>query len=108
MERNGHLQWRIAFPACAHCSRWVFLPATLGAQVLPPPSALPDQAPKLPVETHLFVREYRFRATPRSAAELARVTEPFTSREISSEQLKKRGEPSACVTSITATSTPGQ
>src|SRR6266705_7223133 len=34
--------------------------AALGAQVLPPPSVRPDQAHKLPAETRLFVREYRF------------------------------------------------
>jgi len=64
--------------------------AALAAQVLPPPPALPDQAHKLPGESHLFVREYHFQGnTAFSAAELARVTEPFTNREISTEQLEE-------------------
>src|SRR5437016_8595587 len=62
--------------------------ATLGAQVLPPPAARPDQAHKLPVETRLFVRGYHFDGNKAfSDAELAKVTEPFTNREISSEEM---------------------
>jgi hemolysin activation/secretion protein len=64
--------------------------ATLGAQVLPPPPTPPKQANKLPTETRLFVRGYDFYGnTVFSDAELARVTEPFTDRELSSEELEQ-------------------
>ncbi len=63
---------------------------TLGAQVLPPPTALPDKTNKLATLPRLFVRGYRFEGNKAfSAAELARVTEPFTNREISSEEIEQ-------------------
>ena len=63
---------------------------TLGAQVLPPPTARPDKANKLPTETRLFVRGYHFEGNKAfSDAELAKVTEPFTNREISSEEIEQ-------------------
>lgn len=64
--------------------------ATLGAQILPPPPVRPDQAHKLPAGTRLFVRGYHFEGNSAfSDVELARVTEPFTNREISSEELEE-------------------
>jgi len=67
----------------------VFGSATLVAQVLPPPPVRPDQTNTLPAATRLFVREYQFEGnTAFTAAELARVTEPFAQREVSSEELQ--------------------
>jgi hemolysin activation/secretion protein len=69
---------------------FVLFSTTLGGQVLPPPTARPDEANKLGTLARLFVRGYRFegnRAFPE--AELAKVTEPFTNREISSEEIEQ-------------------
>jgi hemolysin activation/secretion protein len=63
---------------------------TLSGQVLPPPTARPDATNKLPTLARLFVRGYRFEGnTAFSDAELAKVTEPFTNREISSEEIEQ-------------------
>src|SRR2546425_11860686 len=63
---------------------------TLGGQVLPPPTARPDKANKLPTLARLFVRGYHFEGNKAfSDAELAKVTEPFTNREISSEEMEQ-------------------
>ena len=63
---------------------------TLGAQVLPPPTALPDKTNKLGNLPRLFVRGYRFEGNKAFPdAELAKVTEPFTNREINSEELEQ-------------------
>jgi len=62
----------------------------LVAQVLPPPPVRPDPAPQLPTETHLFVRGFEFEGGHAfSEAELAKVTEPFTNRELSSEEIEQ-------------------
>ena len=67
-----------------------FFSATLGAQVLPPPPTFPDKANKLPTVARLFVRGYHFEGNKAfSDAELAKVTEPFTNREISSEEIEQ-------------------
>jgi hemolysin activation/secretion protein len=63
---------------------------TLSGQVLPPPPARPDTTNKLATLARLFVRGYRFEGnTAFSDAELAKVTEPFTNREISSEEIEQ-------------------
>jgi hemolysin activation/secretion protein len=63
---------------------------TLGGQVLPPPTARPDEAKQLSTLARLFVRGYRFEGnTAFPDAELAKVTEPFTNREISSEEIEQ-------------------
>ena len=68
----------------------VFATATLGAQVLPPPPARPDPANQLPTTTCLFVRGFQFAGNVAfSAAELAKVTERFTNREITSEEMEQ-------------------
>ena len=61
--------------------------ATLGAQVLPPPPARLHQPP---AENRLFVRGYHFEGNSAfSDEDLARVTEPFTNREISDQELEE-------------------
>jgi hemolysin activation/secretion protein len=60
----------------------------LHAQVLPPPPL--DHGPKLPVENWLFVRGFQFEGnTAFTQGELAQVTEPFTFRAITSEELEE-------------------
>jgi len=62
----------------------------LDAQVLPPPPAHPEQGHKLPTEARLFVRGYRFEGNRAfSNAELARLVEPFTGRELDSEEIEQ-------------------
>jgi hemolysin activation/secretion protein len=64
--------------------------ATVGAQVLPPPPLRPDKGSKLSTEARLFVRGYRFEGNHAfSDLELAKVTEPFTNRELSSDDLEQ-------------------
>src|SRR5262245_55637742 len=68
----------LALLALALC----FQPAT--AQVLPPPPA------KLTKPVKVFVREFRFEGnTVFTKAELAKVTESFTNREITSDELEE-------------------
>jgi hemolysin activation/secretion protein len=68
----------------------VLFSTTLGAQVLPPPTARPDKTNKLATLARLFVRGYRFEGNKAfSDAELAKVTEPFANREISSEEIEQ-------------------
>jgi len=63
------------------------LPAALHAQILPPLPKEHDH--KLPVDNRLFVRGFLFEGnTAFSQAELAQVTEPFTCRGITSEELE--------------------
>jgi len=63
---------------------------TLGAQVLPPPTAPPDKTNKLATLARLLVRGYHFEGnTAFPDAELAKATEPFTNREITSEELEQ-------------------
>jgi hemolysin activation/secretion protein len=63
--------------------------ASLRAQVLPPPPARPE-VNRLSTEARLFVRAYHFYGNSVfSDTELAKVTEPFTNREISSEELEQ-------------------
>ena len=51
------------------------LSTTLGAQVLPPPTARPDKVNELATVAHLFVRGYHFEGNKAfSDAELAKVT----------------------------------
>jgi len=60
------------------------------AQVLPPPPANLTESNQLATATRLFVRGFEFegnRAVP--SAELAKVTQPFTNREINSEELEE-------------------
>jgi hemolysin activation/secretion protein len=62
----------------------------LCAQVLPPPLTRPDQVRRPPTETRLFVRAYQFYGNSAfSDAELAKVTEPFTNRELGSDELEQ-------------------
>ena len=57
--------------------------------MLPPPPVRSDQTNPLPAAPRLFVREYQFEGnTAFTAVELARVTEPFAQREVSSEELQ--------------------
>jgi hemolysin activation/secretion protein len=64
--------------------------ATLHAQVLPPPPAPADRAGKLPTETRLFVRGYRFEGNSAfSDAELSKVTEAFANREVTSGEIEQ-------------------
>ncbi len=66
-----------------------FCSAAADAQVLPPPPARPGQTQKLPSETRIHVRGFHFEGnTAFSEAELAKVTEPFTNRELSSEDIE--------------------
>ena len=66
-----------------------FASARLGAQVLPPPSVRPDKSPTLSTEARLFVREYKFEGNRAfSSNELAKVTQPFTNREITSGEIE--------------------
>ena len=60
-----------------------FFGPSVTAQVLPPPPA------KLTMPVRLFVREFRFEGNRTfSQVELAKVTEPFTKRAITSEELE--------------------
>src|SRR6185369_6581182 len=66
------------------------LASTLGAQVLPPPPASQMQSNRLDSAARLFVRSFRFEGnTAFSNDELAKVTESFTNREISSGELEE-------------------
>ena len=68
----------------------ILLGATLVAQVLPPPPARPDRGQSLLTEARLFVRGYRFDGnTAFTDDELSKVTEPFTHRELTSEQIEE-------------------
>ena len=82
----GQLSWQrvLALLAVTFCS------ARLGAQVLPLPSIRPDQSQKLATETRLLVRGFHFEGnTAFSETELAKVTQPFTNREISSDEIEQ-------------------
>jgi Hemolysin activation/secretion protein len=62
---------------------------TLGAQVLPPPPAGQSESKKLDSTARLFIRSFRFEGnTVFSNEELAKVTEPFTNREVTSGELE--------------------
>jgi len=62
---------------------------TLGAQVLPPPPASQLESRKLDSVARLFVRGFQFEGnTAFSSEELAKVTEPYTNREITSGELE--------------------
>jgi len=64
--------------------------ASLNAQILPPPPTRPGQTNELSGETRLFVRGYHFEGnTVFSDAELAKVTEPFTNRELMSGDIEQ-------------------
>src|SRR5215510_9627843 len=66
------------------------LATNLGAQVLPPPPASQMQSNRLDSAARLFVRGFRFEGnTAFSNEELAKVTEPFTNREITSGELEE-------------------
>ena len=59
------------------------LASSLGAQVLPPPPIDPDQGLEWTSEPRLVVRGYRFEGNHAfSDAELIKVTEPFTHRDL--------------------------
>ena len=63
---------------------------SLSAQVLPPPPTRPEPANKLPAAARLLVRGYDFEGNRAfSNAELAKVTEPFTNRELNSEEIEQ-------------------
>src|SRR5437773_1904967 len=62
---------------------------TLGAQVLPPPPAGQSESKKLDSTARLFIRSFRFEGnTVFSNEELAKVTESFTNREVTSGELE--------------------
>ena len=64
--------------------------ARLDAQVLPPPPVRPDQVHKLPIETRIFVRGFRFEGHHAfTDAELAKLMEPFIYRELGSEEIEQ-------------------
>jgi hemolysin activation/secretion protein len=68
------------------CLLW----GTLEAQILPPPSAVPEAGRELPSVVRLFVRGYRYEGNHAfTDAELARVTEPFTGRDLGNEELEQ-------------------
>ncbi len=68
----------------------VFSTVAVGAQILPPPPARPDKANTLPIDTRLLVRGFHFEGNKAySQAELAKVTEPFTNRELGSEDVEQ-------------------
>jgi len=63
---------------------------TTPAQVLPPPPAGPEPAKSLAAAARIFVRGYRFEGNKAfSDAELAKVTEPFTQRELGTDGLEE-------------------
>jgi hemolysin activation/secretion protein len=65
-----------------------FIAGNVGAQILPPPPA--ESGRKLSDAPRLFVREYRFEGNKVfSNDELAKVTEPFTNRELNSEDIEQ-------------------
>jgi hemolysin activation/secretion protein len=65
------------------------LATNLGAQVLPPPPASQMQSNRLDSAARLFVRGFRFEGnTAFSNEELAKVTQSFTNREITSGELE--------------------
>ena len=68
----------------------VFFQSPLNAQVLPP---LPPESAKtnrLPTTARLFVRGFQFEGNKAfTTAELTKVTEPFSNREVSSEDLEQ-------------------
>jgi hemolysin activation/secretion protein len=64
--------------------------STLGAQVLPPPPAGQLESKKLDSATRLFIRSFRFEGnTAFSTEELAKVTAPFTNREVTSGEIEE-------------------
>jgi hemolysin activation/secretion protein len=66
------------------------LALTLGAQVLPPPPASQMHSNRLDSAARLFVRSFRFEGnTAFSNEDLAKVTQSFTNREITSGELEE-------------------
>src|SRR4051812_9861771 len=66
------------------------LALTLGGQVLPPPPASQMQSNRLDSAARLFVRNFRFEGnTAFSNEELAKVTQSFSNREITSGELEE-------------------
>jgi hemolysin activation/secretion protein len=64
--------------------------STLCAQILPPPPAALTESNKLATATRLFVRGFEFEGNHAfTSNELAGVTQPFTNREINSEDLEE-------------------
>jgi hemolysin activation/secretion protein len=66
------------------------LPGWLAAQVLPPPPPASGPAGQLAAGARLFVSGFRFEGNRAfSSAELARLTKPFTGRELGAEDLEE-------------------
>jgi hemolysin activation/secretion protein len=66
------------------------LPGALGAQVLPPPPVDTDPARQLFAQARLFVKGYRFEGNAAfSDAELAKLTEPYSQRELGTDELEQ-------------------
>ena len=66
------------------------LPGALGAQVLPPPPVDTDPARQLSAQARLFVKGYRFEGNAAfSDAELAKLTEPYSQRELGTDELEQ-------------------
>ena len=62
----------------------------LWAQILPPPAARLNESNRLAAATRLFVRGFDFEGNRAfTSTELAKVTQSFTNREISSEELEQ-------------------
>src|SRR6185369_11136289 len=88
-DRTSRKAW-LLLGRCQALLLLALVSATLEAHVLPPPPAPPDASKRLSAETHLFVRGFQFEGNHAfTDAELAKVTEPFTNRKISSEDLEE-------------------
>ena len=88
MERLASVRVRTGALVRATGSR--LLRRLVGAQVLPPPPVQAGHRQQIADEARLFVRGFQFEGNRAfSGAELAKVTEPFTNRELSSEDIEQ-------------------
>src|SRR5689334_12685011 len=91
MNRNRTTPLRRVVDVLSHMVLALLLSCgTLWAQILPPPPARLTESNRLAAATHLFVRGFEFEGNRAfTSAELAKVTQPFTNREINSEELEQ-------------------
>src|SRR5262245_62066292 len=86
-KRPGPVQFTIQHSAFFLLTLWS---TTLVAQILPPPPVRPQQTNALPSQIRLLVRGFRFEGNKAfSDSDLAKVTEPFIYRELSSEDIEQ-------------------